>query len=39
MGNDSMAQCPMMKDMNDTKGMAAMPGMKSTDDKSAGAHK
>jgi hypothetical protein len=38
MGKDSMAQCPMMKDMKDTKGMSAMPGMKSTDDKSAGAH-
>lgn len=38
MGKDSMAQCPMMKDMNDMKGMPAMPGMKNTDDKSAGAH-
>jgi hypothetical protein len=38
MGKDSMAQCPMMKDMNDKKGMAAMPGMKNTDDKSASAH-
>jgi hypothetical protein len=38
MGKDSMAQCPMMKDMNDMKGMTTMPGMKSVDDKSAGAH-
>jgi hypothetical protein len=38
MGKDSMAKCPMMKDMNDMKGISAMPGMKSTDDKSVGAH-
>jgi len=38
MGKDSMAQCPMMKDMNDHKGMADMPGMQSPDDKSVGAH-
>jgi hypothetical protein len=38
MGKDSMALCPMMTDMNDKIGMAAMPGMKSTDDKSVGAH-
>ena len=38
MGKDSMAQCPMMKDMNDKNGMTAMPGMKGADDKSVGAH-
>jgi hypothetical protein len=38
MGKDSMSQCPMMKDMNDMKGVAATPGMKSMDDKSMGAH-
>lgn len=37
MGKDSMAQCPMMKHMHDSKGMSAMPGMKSTDDKSVAA--
>ena len=35
MGKGAMAQCPMMKDMNGMKGMSAMPGMKSANDKSA----
>ncbi len=39
MGKDSMAQCPMMKDMNEMKGMSSMPGMKNMDDKSMGSHK
>jgi hypothetical protein len=39
MGKDSMGQCPMMKDMNDRKGMAPMPGMMGADDKPAGAQK
>jgi hypothetical protein len=39
MGKDSMAQCPMMKDMHEMKGMTTVPGMKSMDDKSMGAHK
>jgi len=38
MGKDAMAQCPMMKDMHDMKGMAPMSGMKGMDDKSVGAH-
>lgn len=38
MGKDSMAQCPMMKDVDGMKGMSAMPGMKSTDDRLVGAH-
>lgn len=38
MGKDSLAQCPMMKDVNDMRGMSAMPGMKSTDDTPVGAH-
>lgn len=39
LGEDSMAQCPMMKDMNEIKGMSSMPGMKNMDDKSMGSHK
>ena len=39
MGKDSMTQCPMMKDMHAMKANSAMPGMKSMDDKSLGAHK
>jgi hypothetical protein len=39
MGKESMAQCPMMKEMGGMKGMPGMKNMKGMDETPAGAHK